>query len=84
MSVLAATGKGETVILASGRSDSVRDDIREGKTTGTLFQAKGEAVVSWKRWIGFGAPASCLDTRASSPHTVRASLIRPRTPVLQT
>ncbi len=54
--ILAATGMGETVILASGRSDSVLDDIREGKTTGTLFLAKGEAVVSWKRWIGFGAP----------------------------
>ncbi len=54
--ILAATGMGETVILASGRSDTVLDDIREGKTTGTLFLAKGEAVVSWKRWIGFGAP----------------------------
>ena len=54
--ILAATGMGETVILASGRSDTVLDDIREGRTTGTLFMAKGEAVVSWKRWIGFGAP----------------------------
>ncbi|MCX7388451.1 MAG: glutamate 5-kinase [Planctomycetota bacterium] len=54
--ILAATGMGETVILASGRSDTVLDDIREGKTTGTLFLAKGEAVASWKRWIGFGAP----------------------------
>lgn len=54
--ILAATGMGETVILASGRSDTVLDDIREGNTTGTLFLAKGEAVVSWKRWIGFGAP----------------------------
>lgn len=54
--ILAATGMGETVILASGRSDSVLDDIREGKTTGTLFLAKSEAFVSWKRWIGFGAP----------------------------
>ena len=54
--ILAATGMGETVILASGRSDTVLDDIRAGNTTGTLFLAKGEAVVSWKRWIGFGAP----------------------------
>lgn len=54
--ILAATGMGETVILASGRSDSVLDDIREGRTTGTLFMARGEAIVSWKRWIGFGAP----------------------------
>ena len=58
--ILAATGMGETVILASGRSDSVLDDIREGRTTGTLFMAKGEAVVSWKRWIGFGAPPAGL------------------------
>jgi glutamate 5-kinase len=54
--ILAATGMGETVILASGRSDSVLDDIRNGVSTGTLFLAKGEAVPSWKRWIGFGAP----------------------------
>jgi len=54
--ILAATGMGETVILASGRSDTVLDDIREGRSTGTLFMAKGEAIVSWKRWIGFGAP----------------------------
>lgn len=54
--ILAATGMGETVILASGRSDTVLDDIREGRTTGTLFLAKGESIVSWKRWIGFGAP----------------------------
>ncbi len=58
--ILAATGMGETVILASGRSDSVLDDIREGRTTGTLFLAKGEAIVSWKRWIGFGAPPAGL------------------------
>ncbi len=54
--ILAATGMGETVILASGRSDTVLDDIRCGVSTGTLFLAKGEAVPSWKRWIGFGAP----------------------------
>jgi glutamate 5-kinase len=54
--ILAATGMGETVILASGRSDTVLDDIRNGISTGTLFLAKGEAVPAWKRWIGFGAP----------------------------
>jgi len=54
--ILAATGMGETVILASGRSDTVLDDIRKGVSTGTLFLAKGEAVPAWKRWIGFGAP----------------------------
>ncbi len=54
--ILAATSMGETVILASGRSDTVLDDIRQGISTGTLFLAKGEAVPAWKRWIGFGAP----------------------------
>ena len=54
--ILAATGMGETVILASGRSDTVLDDIRAGKSTGTLFLAKGDSVPAWKRWIGFGAP----------------------------
>jgi glutamate 5-kinase len=54
--ILAATGMGETVILASGRSDSVLDDVRQGHRTGTLFLARGEAVPAWKRWIGFGAP----------------------------
>ncbi len=56
--ILAATGMGETVILASGRSDSVLDDIRDGRPAGTLFLAKGEQVPAWKRWIGFGAPPS--------------------------
>ncbi len=54
--ILAATGMGETVILAGGRSDTVLDDIRAGKSTGTLFLAKGVSVPAWKRWIGFGAP----------------------------
>ena len=72
--ILAATGMGETVILASGRSDTVLDDIREGNTTGTLFLAKGEAVVSWKRWIGFGAPpAGMLVIDSGATTAVRES-----------
>jgi glutamate 5-kinase len=54
--ILAATGMGESVILASGRSDTVLDDIRNGHVTGTLFMARAESVPAWKRWIGFGAP----------------------------
>lgn len=54
--ILAATSMGETVILASGRSDTVLDDIRTGQETGTLFMARSESVPAWKRWIGFGAP----------------------------
>ncbi len=54
--ILAATGMGESVILASGRSDTVLDDIRCGRTVGTLFMARAETVPAWKRWIAFGAP----------------------------
>lgn len=54
--ILSATGMGETVILASGKQDTVLDDIRTGVATGTLFQASGNSVPAWKRWIGFGAP----------------------------
>ena len=70
--ILAATGMGETVILASGRSDTVLDDIRAGKPTGTLFLAKGESVPAWKRWIGFGAPpAGVLIIDAGATRAVR-------------
>lgn len=54
--ILAATGMGESVILASGRSDTVLDDIRCGRSVGTLFMASAETVPAWKRWIAFGAP----------------------------
>jgi glutamate 5-kinase len=54
--ILAATGMGESVILASGRSDTVLDDIRLGQPVGTLFKARSETVPAWKRWIAFGAP----------------------------
>ncbi|HCP13952.1 MAG TPA: glutamate 5-kinase [Planctomycetaceae bacterium] len=54
--ILAATGMGESVILASGRSDTVLDDIRCGRSIGTLFMARAETVPAWKRWIAFGAP----------------------------
>lgn len=54
--ILSATGMGESVILATGRSDSVLDDVRTGQVTGTLFLAAGNSVPAWKRWIGFTAP----------------------------
>lgn len=54
--ILGATGMGESVILASGRSDTVLDDIRLGQPVGTLFMARSETVPAWKRWIAFGAP----------------------------
>lgn len=59
--ILSATSMGASVILASGRSDTVLDDIREGHATGTLFQGVGGSVTAWKRWIGFtAAPAGVL------------------------
>jgi len=54
--ILAATGMGESVILASGRSDTVLDEIRLGQPVGTLFMARSETVPAWKRWIALGAP----------------------------
>ncbi len=59
--ILSATSMGEAVILASGRSDTVLDDVRTGNVTGTLFLAAGGSVPAWKRWIGFtAAPAGVL------------------------
>lgn len=54
--ILAATGMGETVILANGRTAGVLDQIRAGEPVGTLFLPQSGAVQAWKRWIGFGAP----------------------------
>jgi len=72
--ILAATGMGETVILASGRSDTVLDDIRGSISTGTLFLARGESVPAWKRWIGFGAPpAGVLVVDEGATKAVRES-----------
>jgi glutamate 5-kinase len=48
-----ATTAGENVIIASGRMPSVLSRIIAGEDVGTLFTAQGQAVTSWKRWIGF-------------------------------
>jgi glutamate 5-kinase len=72
--ILAATGMGESVILASGRSDTVLDDIRCGRTVGTLFMARAETVPAWKRWIAFGAPpAGTLIVDEGAVSAVRGS-----------
>ena len=49
----AATLSGENVIITSGRDFSVLGKIAAGETVGTLFIAQGQAITSWKRWIGF-------------------------------
>ncbi|MBL9089874.1 MAG: glutamate 5-kinase [Planctomycetaceae bacterium] len=51
----AATLSGENVIITSGRDFSVLGKIAAGETVGTLFIAQGQAITSWKRWIGFTA-----------------------------
>ncbi len=48
-----ATAAGENVIIASGRTPNVLRRIVDGEPLGTLFVAQGQAVTSWKRWIGF-------------------------------
>ncbi len=54
--ILAATGMGETVILANGRQPGVLDLVREGEQTGTLFLPHSGVVPAWKRWLASGAP----------------------------
>ncbi|HZZ26471.1 MAG TPA: glutamate 5-kinase [Pirellulales bacterium] len=50
-----ATTAGENVIIASGKQRDVLQQIHTGESVGTLFLAQGQAVASWKRWIGFTA-----------------------------
>ena len=51
----AATLSGENVIITSGKDFSVLSRIVAGESVGTLFLAQGQAITSWKRWIGFTA-----------------------------
>lgn len=51
----AATLSGENVIITSGKDFSVLSRIAAGESVGTLFLAQGQAITSWKRWIGFTA-----------------------------
>lgn len=50
-----ATTAGENVIIASGRTPGNLAQIIAGESVGTLFVAQGQALRSWKRWIGFTA-----------------------------
>jgi glutamate 5-kinase len=50
-----ATLAGENVIITSGRDFSILSRIIAGEEVGTLFVAQGQAITSWKRWIGFTA-----------------------------
>jgi glutamate 5-kinase len=72
--IMSATSMGETVILASGRHESVLDEIAAGRTVGTVFLATGETVPAWKRWIGFtAAPAGVLTLDDGAVRAVKES-----------
>ena len=48
-----ATTAGENVIITSGRTPDVLRRIFSGEQIGTLFLAQGQAISSFKRWLGF-------------------------------
>lgn len=50
-----ATLAGENVIIANGREPGTLARILAGEQVGTLVVAQGQAIPSWKRWIGFTA-----------------------------
>jgi glutamate 5-kinase len=50
-----ATLAGENVIIANGREPGALARILAGEVEGTLVTAQGQAITSWKRWIGFTA-----------------------------
>jgi len=50
-----ATLAGENVIIANGREPGTLARILAGEAVGTLVVAQGDAIPSWKRWIGFTA-----------------------------
>lgn len=47
---------GENVVIAGGARPNVLREILAGELVGTLVLAKGRAVASRKRWIGWTAP----------------------------
>ena len=64
-----ATTAGENVIIANGHCVGTLARIANGEQVGTLFLAQGQAISSWKRWIGFTAQTSgrlALDAGASA------------------
>ncbi len=66
-----ATSAGENVIIANGRTPGVLARIVAGETVGTLFTAQGQALRSFKRWIGFTAhPRGVLTVDAGAREAV--------------
>ena len=63
-----ATASGESVIIASGTRPNVIREVLAGELVGTIVLAKGRAVTSRKRWIGWTAAQRgrlTLDTGAA-------------------
>src|SRR5262249_2687849 len=50
-----ATSAGENVIIAGGKCPGNLRRILAGESVGTLLVGQGQAIASWKRWIGFTA-----------------------------
>jgi glutamate 5-kinase len=47
------TAAGENCIIASGREPGTLRRILAGERVGTLCLARGQALPSWKRWVGY-------------------------------
>ena len=54
--VRTATAVGVNVIIANGKRPNSLCEILSGADVGTLFQAEGDGVSAWKRWIGYTLP----------------------------
>ena len=66
-----ATAAGCSVIMANGSSDGVLDTLFAGREVGTLFQACGEHLPAWKRWLGFTAqPKGVLTVDAGAEKAI--------------
>jgi len=50
-----ATAVGVNLIIASGKTPNVLNQILAGEDVGTLFLARRDPLPAWKRWIGFSA-----------------------------
>jgi glutamate 5-kinase len=67
-----ATGAGENVIIASGRTPQVLPRIVAAESIGTLFLAQGQTMQARKRWIGFTvSPRGFLCVDAGAAEAVR-------------
>lgn len=54
--VRTATAVGVNVLIANGKRTNVLSELLSGADIGTLFQAEGDGVSGWKRWIGYTIP----------------------------